>query len=364
MSQSSMDRAFMRRALFLAERGRGRTSPNPAVGAVIVSGDGVVVGAGYHTHAGGPHAEIYALREAGDRAKGATLYCTLEPCCHEGRTGPCVVPVVAAGLRRAVVAMQDPNPRVNGGGIAYLKAHGVDVVVSVEKEAAEALNAPFIKAMVHHRPLVIAKIATSLDGRIAEAPGRRTRLTSAIANREVQRLRAEVDAIAVGSTTMLTDDPLLTVRDVYRERPLMRVVFDSRLRTPVNARVFSTLQQGPVVIVTRADADSRAAHRAQLERAGATLVTTSERSLVQALQWLHTQRVRSLLLEGGSRILSAAWSERLIDRLQVWVAPVSIGCEGVPWEMPADFSLNALKDLRAEQFGPDVRIEGHVHWAH
>ncbi|HEY2905220.1 MAG TPA: bifunctional diaminohydroxyphosphoribosylaminopyrimidine deaminase/5-amino-6-(5-phosphoribosylamino)uracil reductase RibD, partial [Vicinamibacterales bacterium] len=246
------DDRFMERALILAERGRGRTSPNPLVGAVIVSSEGVVVGQGAHEFAGGPHAEVHALDAAADRARGATLYCTLEPCCHTGRTGPCVVRIVEAGVRRVVAAMPDPNPLVAGKGFAFLRSHDIDVSIGVGEPAARALNQPFFTLITEHRPFVIAKAAVSADGMIAASPGARTQLTGTMASRHAQRVRAEIDAIGVGSGTILADDPLLTARGAFRERALTRVIFDRRLRTPPSARVLSTADAGPVIIVTTA----------------------------------------------------------------------------------------------------------------
>src|SRR3954469_18422446 len=247
----------MARALALAERGRGRTSPNPMVGAVVIDRDGVVVGSGFHEAVGGPHAEVHALAEAGPRARGATLYCTLEPCCHQGRTGPCVSKIVDAGVARVVAAVEDPNPAVRGRGFAFLRERGVRVEVGLGAEQAVTLNQPFFTLMREGRPFVILKAATSTDGRIAEAPGVRTPLTSSAANRHAQRVRAEVDAIAVGSGTILIDDPELTARGAFRDRPLTRVIFDRRLRTPAQARVLSTPEAGPVIIVTTAGAAAR-----------------------------------------------------------------------------------------------------------
>ena len=223
------DDDYMARALALAERGRGRTSPNPMVGALVVDDEGVIVGRGAHEVAGGPHAEVHALADAGGRARGATLYCTLEPCCHTGRTGPCAPRVVAAGIRRAIVAMEDPNPLVGGRGLDHLRDAGIDVSVGVLRDRAEALNRGFLTAMRLRRPFVTLKVALSVDARVAAAAGARTALTGAAANRAIHRERAEVDAIAVGSETVLVDDPLLTARGAYRYRPLTRVVFDLSL---------------------------------------------------------------------------------------------------------------------------------------
>src|SRR5262245_21261231 len=267
-----IDARWMDRALFHAARGAGRTSPNPLVGAVIVTPDGVVVGQGYHERAGDAHAEVRALEEAGARARGATLYCTLEPCSHQGRTGPCVAPIVDAGIARVVAAVEDPDPRVRGRGFAYLRAHGVHVDVGVCADAATVLNQPFFTLTRERRPFTILKAAVSADGFIAEAPGRPTALTSADANRHAHRLRAEIDAIAVGVGTILADDPALTARSAYRERPLTRVIFDRRLRTPPSARVLSTPEAGPVIIVADQPHDEGAGARRALEAAGAEVI--------------------------------------------------------------------------------------------
>ena len=244
------DLRWMRRALELSRRGLGRTTPNPLVGACVVTDDGVVVGDGTHERAGAPHAEVLALEEAGARAGGATLYCTLEPCVHTGRTGPCTERIIAAGIRRVVAAMEDPFPVVSGLGFARLREHGIVVDSGLERDAAARLNQPYLARLQNGRPFVTLKAATSLDGCLAAGPGQRTQLTSAAADRHAHAYRAQIDAIAVGSGTVLVDDPLLTAREVFRERPLARVIFDRRLRTPPTARLFSTLTAGPVIILT------------------------------------------------------------------------------------------------------------------
>jgi diaminohydroxyphosphoribosylaminopyrimidine deaminase / 5-amino-6-(5-phosphoribosylamino)uracil reductase len=328
----------MRRAIEHARRGLGRTTPNPIVGACIVSDAGVVLGQGAHEFAGGPHAEINALEEAGADARGATLYCTLEPCSHTGRTGPCTERIIAAGIRRVVAAMGDPFPQVNGRGFAALRAHGIEVDVGIEHDAAIRLNQPFLTAVRQGRPFVILKAATSLDGRIA-TKGKRTPLTSAPALRHAQYMRAQVDAIAVGSETILVDDPLLTAREVYRERPLTRVIFDRRGRVPPTARIFSTLPAGPVVVVTSS-------------------------KLVDAMTNLASQGIQSLILEGGAAVHAAAWDARVVDYVQLYVAPVWLGPEGLPLLEGRDFSPASLVEQRVEQLGPDVLIEGYVHRPH
>ncbi len=351
----------MARALFHAARGRGRTSPNPLVGAVIVSPDGVVLGQGYHARAGDAHAEIGALAEAGPRAHGATLYCTLEPCAHHGRTGPCVERVVEAGIVRVVAATQDPNPLVNGRGFHYLRAHGVTVDVGLAADQAEALNRPFFTLMRRGRPFVILKAATSLDGCIAEAPGRRTQLTSAEADRHAHAIRAEVDAIGVGINTLLVDDPLLTPRGPFRERPLTRVLFDRRLRTPVDAKVLSTRAAGPVIIVTTAEAAESAEVRLPLEAAGAEIVVARDGTFRAALEPLARREIGSLLLEGGAEVVASAWDEGLVDCVSLYITPRVLGPDGVALLPGRPCVSAALYDRRVEALGPDVLVEGYVH---
>jgi diaminohydroxyphosphoribosylaminopyrimidine deaminase/5-amino-6-(5-phosphoribosylamino)uracil reductase len=351
----------MDRALFLAARGRGRTSPNPLVGAVVVAGDGEIVGQGFHRRAGEPHAEVLALEEAGTRARGATMYCTLEPCCHVGRTGPCAARIVEAGITRVVAAIEDPNPLVNGKGFDLLRAHGVTVEVGVGAAAALALNQPFLTLMREHRPYVILKAAMSLDGCIAEAPGRRTELTSAAANRHAHGLRAEVDAIGVGVGTVLVDDPQLTARGAFRERPLMRVIFDRRLRTPAHAAVLSTRPLGPVIIITTADAAGDRALREPLEARGAEVDVAADGTFRAALDRLAARQVESLLLEGGAALHAAAWDEGVVDFVRLYITPRVIGSGGVGFLEGRNFASADLIDRRVEPLGPDVLIEGYVH---
>ena len=356
------DSRWMRRALQLAQRGLGRTSPNPVVGACVVSDAGVVLGQGAHERAGDPHAEVHALEEAGDQARGATMYCTLEPCAHIGRTGPCVDRINAAGIARVVAAMEDPFPLVNGRGFEKLREHGIRVDVGTGRAAAARLNQPFLTTVRYGRPFVILKAATSLDGRIAAAPGTRTAITSAPALRHAQYVRATVDAIAVGSETVLVDNPLLTVREVFRERPLTRVVFDRRLRTPIDARVLRTLDAGPVIIVTSSDAVTTEADRARgLRDAGATLLPMAPGEMTPALRELAAFEIQSLLLEGGAAVHAAAWDEGVVDFVQMYVSPAPLGPTGVPFLDGRPFSSAALHDRRVEPLGPDVLIEGYVH---
>jgi diaminohydroxyphosphoribosylaminopyrimidine deaminase/5-amino-6-(5-phosphoribosylamino)uracil reductase len=360
------DTHYMGLALRLAERGRGRTSPNPMVGAVVVDAEGVVVGRGAHEFAGGPHAEVRALEDAGARARSATLYCTLEPCCHTGRTGPCAPRIVEAGITRVVIAAGDPNPLVSGRGIAHLRAHRVEVIENVLREEAERQNRAFMSVMRRGRPYVFLKAALSLDGRIAAAPGVRTPLTGPAANRLVHRQRAEIDAIAVGSGTILADDPLLTARGAYRFRPLVRVLFDRRLRTPPNARVLSTLDAGPVIIVsTAASADAAPERTRALTGAGASLeLLQPEADSVPvglAVRRLAERGVTSLVIEGGAALHRAAWHAGVVDCVQMYVAPRSLGSGGQSWLTYEEFAIGSVRDQTAMPVGEDAFIEAYVH---
>ena len=360
MNEMHPDEHYMDQALALAERGRGQTTPNPMVGAVLVGSDGAVVGTGYHERAGGEHAEVHALAAAGERAVGSTLYCTLEPCSHHGRTGPCVERIIDAGVSRIVVAVVDPNPSVSGAGIAYLRERGRRVDVGVRERAAGHLNEAFFTWVTQRRPFVTMKIAVSLDGRIAARPGARTALTSAAADRAVHRARAKVDAIGVGSDTLLVDDPVLTARGVDRTRPLTRVVFDRRLRTPTSARLLQTLSAGPVVIMTTVDSLTRwPTAVSDLRDRGARVEAVSDGGVAAAMRRLGELEITTLLLEGGARIHRAAWVAGVVDRVQRFVAPVSLGDAGVPW-LDEELKMMDLKDVTVHRYGPDVLTEGYV----
>jgi diaminohydroxyphosphoribosylaminopyrimidine deaminase/5-amino-6-(5-phosphoribosylamino)uracil reductase len=353
---------FMDRALDLAERGRGTTSPNPMVGAVVVREDGTVLGQGFHERAGGPHAEVRALDEAGPSARGASLYCTLEPCSHVGRTGPCVERILAAGISRVIASSPDPNPRVAGRGFQFLRERGVEVIVGPGRDRALRLNRPFFTFVTEGRPFVIAKAATSIDNCVSPRAGARGQISSPESLRHAQSIRAEVDAIGAGSETILVDDPQLTAREVSRRRPLTRVIFDRRLRVSPVARLFSTLDAGPVIIVTTpetlADHPSRA--RA-LEAAGAQLEPIKDGDLRRAFQRLGERQLMSLLLEGGPTVQKAAAAAALIDAVQLYLAPDALGEGGVRWLEPADLRIASLADRRVMPCGPDVFMEGYVH---
>ena len=350
----------MRRALFHAARGLGRTTPNPLVGAVVVA-DGVVVGQGFHERAGQPHAEVHAINAAGARTVGATLYVTLEPCCHVGRTGPCTRRISEAGITRVVAAMRDPDPRVSGKGFQELRAHGITVDVGLCEGEAQRLNEAFITQRSLRRPLVILKAATSLDARVAARVGERTRITSPASQQKAQRLRATIDAIAVGSATMAIDDPQLTARDCYRERPLRRVIFDRRLRTRPDAAIFSTLAHGPITLVAADRTPQASGDNAerQLRDAGAEVIRVPD--IATALEALARLDVMTLLVEGGPTLQRAFASAGLVDRLHLVIAPHAIGAGGVDWLDVQTLGIPPGAVVVAEPRGPDIWIEADVH---
>ncbi|MEO6212937.1 MAG: bifunctional diaminohydroxyphosphoribosylaminopyrimidine deaminase/5-amino-6-(5-phosphoribosylamino)uracil reductase RibD [Vicinamibacterales bacterium] len=358
------DAFFMRKALLLAERGRGRTSPNPMVGAVVVDRDGVLIGRGAHEFAGGAHAEVHALASAGAGTIGATLYCTLEPCSYAGRTGPCAPLVVQAGIARVVVATEDPNPRVAGRGLQLLRKHGVEVASGVLAADAERLNGPFFMIMRARRPFVTLKIALSADGKVAGATGEPTLLTSGSANRQVHRDRAETDAIAIGSGTVLADDPRLTARGAYRARRLTRIIFDSRLRTPPSARILRTLDAGPVIIIgDPAAAREHPAAVKALQEAGAVMEFPRDGGLRAVLTGLAERGVTAVIVEGGPTLHRAFWDAGLADRVQIYVTPHVLGDQGVPW-MPVEVMTSSRVTARtSRRLGVDTLLEAYVHWS-
>ncbi len=355
------DDALMAEALALAARGRGATSPNPMVGALVTQ-RGYVVGRGYHARAGGRHAEVVALDEAGDAATGGWLYCTLEPCCHKGRTGPCVERIVQAGLAAVVVGVEDPDPRVRGAGIRYLRERGISVTVGVREAEATRLNEAFFTVQRRGRPFVTMKVALSLDGKIAVAPGERTQLTGHEASAHAHDVRGVVDAIAVGSETVVVDDPLLTARGAERQRPLVRVVFDTRMRTPPTARLLGTLDAGPVVIVTTEAGVARWPDRAGgLERAGAVVEVLPARDPAAALSRLLVHDVSDLLLEGGALLHQSMWGAGLVDRVRLYLAPVVLGETGVAWVPLGQVSIATLGESAPRWLGRDLLLETDVH---
>ncbi len=333
------DRRFMARALELAGAGWGRVHPNPVVGAVVVR-DGVVVGEGAHREYGGPHAEVEALGQAGDRARGATLYVTLEPCAHHGKTPPCTDAILDHGIARVVYAVADPHPEA-GGGAARLAKAGVSVETGVEAERARAGNATFLVPIEGQRPFVAVKFGLSVDGRIAARAGERTRVTGRESEREVHRLRAGFDAILVGARTARIDDPSLTVRHGPSPRvPPVRVVADPGARLPLDGELARTAREVPVVALVAESAPQERV--AALEGMGVEVErvpgTGAGLALHTALDRLWERGVRTVFCEGGGRLVASLLADDRVDRLYLFEAPVLFGTEGVPaFPGPAGF---------------------------
>jgi diaminohydroxyphosphoribosylaminopyrimidine deaminase/5-amino-6-(5-phosphoribosylamino)uracil reductase len=363
------DRRHMAEALLLARRAAGRTSPNPLVGAIVIS-DGQTVGRGFHPRAGEAHAEIFALREAGERARGATLYVTLEPCNHTGRTGPCTEALIAAGVRRVVAAMADPDAKVNGKGLERLRMAGMTVDVGVLEDEARRANEFYIKHRRTGLPFVALKWAMSLDGKIAAARDAATTITGEDARRYVHMLRNLYDAVLVGVRTVLVDDPRLTCRlpaDTAPPRNPLRVVVDSRLRTPMTACIVSGASEAPTMIAT-----SAAAPRARVDAlrgAGVEVVVqehASERVDLRALaQELGRRGVLSLLIEGGGTVNAAALEAGVVDKVTALMAPRLLGGAEAPTPVEGCGLAGAgqqvrLRDLRVAHLGDDIAIEGYV----
>ncbi|MDP9150887.1 MAG: bifunctional diaminohydroxyphosphoribosylaminopyrimidine deaminase/5-amino-6-(5-phosphoribosylamino)uracil reductase RibD [Myxococcota bacterium] len=354
----------------------GLASPNPVVGCVIVR-DGAVCGAGWHEYDKKDHAEVVALREAGERARGATAYVTLEPCSHHGRTGPCADALIAAGVARVVVATLDPNPLVSGSGIQKLREAGIEVVTGVLEEAARRLNHGFARYIRSTLPLVTLKAGLSLDGRIAPAPGQRVPsapwwITSEESRLEVMRMRHGSDALITGINTVIDDDPLLTDRTgLPRRRPLLRVVLDSELRLPLDSKLVQSANDDVLVFCTTADAQ----RREELEARGVRVeqidgetstpgVGGARVSLRQAIAQLGELRNISVMIEAGSRVNAAALEAGIVDRVVLFYAPIFLGSAAVPLLDGGDHAKLAagLSRIQAHRFGSDVAIEGSLRY--
>lgn len=362
--------AYMRRALALAAQARGRTSPNPLVGAVVVR-EGRIVGEGYHQKAGTPHAEVHALQAAGELARGATLYVNLEPCDHYGRTPPCTEAILSAGIAEVHIAMLDPNPLVNGRGRARLEAAGLRTVVGECAAEAQELNEAFTTYITAGRPFVVAKFACSLDGKTATAGGESRWISGEAARRRVHELRDTVDAILVGAATVIADDPLLTTRLPERKgRHPLRVIADSRGRVPLSARVFDPALPGKTLVAaTAAWPAERCA--ALSERGIEVLFLPSDAhgrvDLAALLAELGRREVVSLLVEGGGTLLDALLRARLVDKVLAFIAPLLIGGRQAPVAVGGEGFVRLadaprLARVRVEQVGDDILISGYPHW--
>lgn len=340
----AQDKKYIRIALELAQRGKGLTSPNPCVGAVVVK-DGKIVGRGYHRRAGGPHAEIYALRQAGRKAKGATLYVSLEPCCHYGRTPPCVNSILFSGIRRVVAAIKDPNPLNNGKGIAWLKREGIKTEVGILEDEARKLNEAFIKYITKKIPFVTVKVAQSLDGKIATRTGDSKWISGAKARRFVHCLRSKVDAVIVGARTVLKDDPLLTARikGGNVKQPL-RVILCGDSKIPASARILNS--KGGQVIILKARKNGRV-------------------DIKSLLKDLAKKGITHVLIEGGGEVIASAFEAKVVDKVYFFISPKIIGgrqaitsVEGVGVNR-VNKAID-IKDAIVHKLGGDFMIEGYA----
>jgi len=352
----------MQHALDLARKGVGLASPNPTVGCVIVK-DGAIVGQGFHQYESRDHAEIVALKQAGDHVRGATLYVTLEPCNHIGRTGPCTEAIINAGIARVVAAMQDPNPRTRGGGFARLHAAGIELETGVLESEAEKLNDAFSCWITTKQPFVTLKSALTLDGQLA-LPGagkgkKRLWISSEESRAEVQRMRHSSDALFTGIGTILADNPLLTDRSgLQRRRRLLRVIVDTKLRLPLKSRIVQTAHDD-LLVFTAASLKSPKARK--LQSAGVEVVQTKSRAgrldLYAVLKELGRREILSVLLEAGPHLNAAALSAGLVHKLVLFYAPKLAGHTAVPFVSALSSSIHTLILRSIQQFGPDVALE-------
>lgn len=358
MQWTTQDFEWMTQALRLAERGLYTTSPNPRVGCVIVK-NGQLIGEGFHLKAGQPHAEVHALRQAGNHTKGATAYVTLEPCSHYGRTPPCAHALVEAGVSRVVIAMQDPNPLVAGKGIAYLQSHGIEVTSGLLQTQAQALNPGFILRMTQQRPYVRLKVAASLDGKTALANGASQWITSAASRKDVHHWRARSCAMLTGIGTVLHDDPSLTVREVDTPRQPLRVIVDSQLRIPLNARV---LHGGHAVIAyAQAPQDKLALLQAQGVQTIDLPDAAGQIDINALLKTLAQQQINEVMVEAGAGLNGAMLQSGLVDELLMYYAPKLMGNTGAGmFNLPAFETMSQALDLNiidVRHFGQDIRIQ-------
>lgn len=354
----------MRAALRLAKKGLGRTSPNPAVGSVIVRDNKIIAG-GYHKKAGLPHAEIEALKSAKAPVKGATLYVTLEPCCHFGRTPPCTDAILSSGIKRVVIGMTDPNPKVGGKGVRILRSAGIDVISGVLEEECRGINEGYIKYITTRTPFVTLKLASSLDGRIATDSGESRWITGTASRRLVHRMRSVSDAVMAGSGTVLKDDPELTVRLVKGRNPV-RVVLDSVFQVPMGARVFSGIDGSRTIVFTTRSASRDKIKKA--EAAGAEVIIVPKSAdgvdLKRVLKELGKREITGVLVEGGGRLAASLLKQGLIDKVFLFLAPIFLGKDGV-----ASIGALGIKSLKnapslynmtVKKTGTDILIEGYI----
>lgn len=366
-SVTDSDRSWMKLALEEARKGVGRTSPNPCVGAVIVR-DGQEVSRGYHKKAGTPHAEINALNKAGEKAKGATMYVTLEPCNHTGRTPPCSHAVAKAGIKRVVVGMTDPNPLVSGSGNSYLLDHGVAVASGVLEKDCRELNLPFLKHITTGMPFVIMKAGMSLDGKLSYRKGVPGKMTGPKSLRKLHELRSSVDAILIGSGTQLADNPSLTTRLGDDGKDPLRVVLDSSLRIASDAKILHLQSQSPTLIIcSKAASAEKIVSLSQIDNVQIQVIDQDQDrrvSLEALLRFLGKQGICSLLVEGGSAIHSSFLRQGMVDRVMLFVAPLFAGSAGN--SLLTDFSVTGrdaapmLQNVQYTPCGDDLLVQGDL----
>ena len=360
MVGNDFDRTMMQRCLELARRGLGRTSPNPMVGAVIVK-DGEIIGEGFHPRAGEPHAEVFALKAAGENARGATIYVSLEPCNHHGRTPPCSEAVVAAGLAKAVVGMVDPNPLVAGGGIKRLQEAGIEVVSGVEEAACRKLNEGFIHRILYKKPLGILKYAMTLDGKIATTTGHSAWVTNEDARSAVRELRARCDAVVVGGNTVRKDNPRLTSRLAGAHNPL-RVVMSRTLNLPTEAHLWET-QESPTLVLTESGANP--ALQEYLQKQAVKVVELSPLTPETAMAYLYDLGFCNVLWECGGILAASAIASRAVQKVLAFIAPKIIGGSNAPTPV-GDLGLTtmtqalALERVEMRIVGSDCLVEGYL----
>lgn len=367
IKQCLSKKELMYHALELANRARGRTSPNPMVGAVIEK-NGEIVGKGYHKKTGTPHAEVHSIRDAGEQAKGSTMYVTLEPCCHWGRTPPCTKAIIEAGIKSVVVAMFDPNPRVSGKGIAELQEHGIDVQVGLLESEAEKLNEAYIKYVKTGLPFVIMKTAMSLDGKIATVSGDSKWISSKKSRKRVHEIRDSVDAICVGINTVLRDNPRLTTRLSNREcKDATRIVLDSKARIPLDARILHLDSLAPTIIATTENASAEKLEQIKSTGAEVIVIPAFENrvDLSLLIKLLGKRNMLSVLIEGGGEINASALNFGVVDKVMYFIAPKIVGGLTAPSPVGGkgvDRICDAIKlcNIEMSKIGDDFLIEGYI----
>jgi diaminohydroxyphosphoribosylaminopyrimidine deaminase / 5-amino-6-(5-phosphoribosylamino)uracil reductase len=367
MKNSQLDMHYMKMALDLAKKGRGFVNPNPMVGAVIVK-EGKVLGKGYHKFFGGPHAEVYALKEAGENAKDSCLYVTLEPCSHYGKTPPCAKAIIKSGIKRVVIASVDPNPLVSGNGIKMLKAAGIEVDTGVMESSALQLNEVFMKYISKRLPFVVMKCAVTLDGKIATCTGESKWITGKASRNRVHKMRNSLTAVMVGVGTILDDNPLLTTRLEGKSRSPKAIILDSKLKSPVNSRVFETLKEREVIIACTEKFDEE--NYAKLKDKGVKIIICPEDSnsmvdLKYLVRKLGKLGIDSILIEGGGSVNFSALKSDIVDKVVYFIAPKIFGgkdaktsVEGSGIESISDEIK--LENVSVKSIGEDIMIEAYL----